>query len=72
MQRDMWKIAKSMEGKIPAPYDLRYKECIQLNEKWSSGEPNARYDAILTAFRYGFALAQRMEANKRKRGAAHE
>ena len=50
MQRDMWKIAKSMEQKIPGAYDLRYKECIQLNEKWSSGEPNARFDAILTAF----------------------
>ena len=41
-------------------------------KKWSSGEPNARFDAILTAFRYGFALAQRMEANKRKRGERNE
>lgn len=72
MQRDMWKIAKSMEKKIPGAYDLRYKECIQLNEKWSSGEPNARFDAILTAFRYGFALALRMEANRRKRVQRNE
>lgn len=72
MKRDMWKIAKSMEGKIPAAYDLRYMEVIQLNEKSLSSERNSRFDAIVTAFRYGFALAQRMEANKRKRGAAHE
>ncbi len=70
MKRDMWKIAESIKEKIPAAYDLRCIECIQLNEKWSSGGPDAKYDAILTAFRYGFALAQRMEANKRKRGAA--
>lgn len=72
MKRDMWKIAKSMEGKIPAAYDLRYMEVVQSNEKLLSSERNARFDAIATAFRYGFALAQRMEANKRKRGAAHE
>lgn len=68
MKRNMWKIAK--ETKIPMAYDLTYGEVLQIKEKYESGETNARFDAILTAFKYGFALAQRMEANKRKRGAA--
>lgn len=53
-------------------YDLTYSEVIQIKEKYESGETNARFDAIVTAFRYGFALAQRMEANKRKRGERNE
>ena len=63
----MWKIAKEIE--IPMAYDLTYSEAVQIKEKYESGETNARFDAILTAFRYGFALAQRLEANRRKRGA---
>lgn len=51
-------------------YDLTYGEVFQIKEKYESGEADARFDAIVTAFKYGFALAQRMEANKRKRGAA--
>ncbi|WP_346664003.1 hypothetical protein [uncultured Merdimonas sp.] len=68
MKRNMWKVAK--ETRIPMAYDLTYGEAIQIKEKYESGETNAKFDAIITAFRYGFALAQRMEANKRKRGAA--
>lgn len=64
----MWKIAK--ETRIPMAYDLTYGEAIQIKEKCESGETGAKLDAILIAFKYGFALAQRMEANKRKRGAA--
>lgn len=67
MKRNMWKVAK--DARIPMAYDLTYSEVIQIKEKYESGETNARFDAIITAFRYGFALAQRMEANKRKRGA---
>lgn len=67
MKRNMWKVAK--ETRIPMAYDMTYSEVIQIKEKYESGETNARFDAIITAFRYGFALAQRMEANKRKRGA---
>lgn len=70
MKRNMWKIAESMKGSIPSAYDLTYGEAVELKEKYESGECNARFDALLTAFRYGFALAQRMEINKRKRGAA--
>lgn len=66
MKRNMWKVAK--ETRIPMAYDLTYSEVIQIKEKYESGETNARFDAIITAFRYGFALAQRMESNKRKRG----
>ena len=62
----MWRITEEIE--IPMAYDLTYGEFVQLKEKYESGETNARFDAILTAFKYGFALAQRMEANKRKRG----
>lgn len=70
MKRNMWKIAK--EIKIPIAYDLTHSEAVQIKEKYESGETNARFDAIMTAFKYGFALAQRIDANKRKRGAAHE
>ena len=63
----MWRITEEIE--IPMAYDLTYIEVLQIKEKYESGETNARFDAILTAFKYGFALAQRMEANKRKRGA---
>lgn len=64
----MWKIVK--ETRIPMAYDLTYGEAVQIKEKYESGETNARLDAITIAFKYGFALAQRMEANKRKRGVA--
>ena len=66
----MWKIAKEIE--IPMAYDLTCGEAIQIKEKYESGETSTKLDAILIAFKYGFALAMRMEANRRKRGAAHE
>ena len=64
----MWKIAKETE--IPMAYDLTYGETNQLIERYESGETGARFEALTSAFKYGFALAQRMEANKRKRGVA--
>lgn len=64
----MWKIVK--ETRIPMAYELTYGEVVQIKEKYESGEADARFDAIVSAFKYGFALAQRMEANKRKRGVA--
>lgn len=64
----MWKIAKEIE--IPMAYDLTYGEVNQLRERYESGETDARFEALTAAFKYGFALAQRMEADKRKRGAA--
>lgn len=39
-------------------------------KRHESGERNAKFEALLTAFKYGFACTQRMETNKRKRGAA--
>ena len=51
-------------------YDLTYGEVNQLRERYESGETDARFEALTAAFKYGFALAQRMEADKRKRGAA--
>ena len=66
MKRNMWKIAEGT--KIPTAYDITYGEIVQLKERYESGERNAKFEALLTAFKYGFACAQRMEVNKRKRG----
>ena len=68
MKRNMWKIAEGT--KIPTSCDITYGEIVQLKERYESGERNAKFEALLTAFKYGFACAQRMEVNKRKRGGA--
>lgn len=67
MKRDMNEIVDKMRGKIPEAYQLRYDECNELVDKSREHSPDATTRAILTAFRYGFALAQRYEANRRKR-----
>ena len=60
--------------KVPERYQLVYSEWLQLAGEARGPRRDDALDAILKAFKYGFALAIRMEANKnnRKRGVAHE
>lgn len=66
MKRNMKKIANEIQGRIPNGYALSYGECVELSQLIDSEK---EYDAICIAFNYGFALAQRYEKNRRKRGA---
>lgn len=69
MKRNMFKIADGMSGKIPSAYSMSCAEGVQLREICYSG----RYlDALHIAFKYGFALALRMEANRRKKAVANK
>lgn len=63
MKRDMMKTAASMEGKIPAMYDMSREETRDLIMKAQEGKA---FDAIACAFRYGFALGQRYESRHGK------
>lgn len=65
--RDMNKIVSNV--KIPKGYQLVCSEWLQLAKEARGPRGDDALDAVLKAFKYGFALAQRMEANKRKRGA---
>lgn len=66
--RDMNKIISNV--KIPERYQLVCSEWLQLAKEARGPRGDDALDAVLKAFKYGFALAQRMQANKRKRGAA--
>lgn len=66
--RDMNKIVLNV--KVPEEYQLVCSEWLQLAKEARGPRKDDALDAVLKAFKYGFALAQRMEANKRKRGAA--
>lgn len=61
MKRDMEKIAEEMKNKIPESYLLSLPEYKYLANKARGKEPDAAYDAVAMAFRYGFALGQRHE-----------
>lgn len=67
MKRNMTKIAEQIKGKIPDAYQLKGSEWLELAEKAREPYPDALWDALIIAFRYGFALAQRYEKNKRKK-----
>lgn len=54
MKRDMYKTVAATE--IPYRYDMNLAECRTLADKAREGK---LYEAISTAFTYGFALGQR-------------
>lgn len=66
--QDMNKIVSNV--KVPEGYQLVCSGWLQLAEEARGPRRDDALDAVLKAFKYGFALAQRMEANKGKRGAA--
>ena len=59
MNRDMIKTAQKAETNVPANYDLNSSEIIDLMKKARSGSPDDTYNAIITAFKYGFVLGHR-------------
>ena len=55
-----------MKGRIPERYSLTMNECSRLVKKARGSMPDDTWDAIIMAFEYGFALAQRYEKCKNK------
>ncbi len=58
-KRNMEQTAKKTVGKIPTAYDISVDELYRLIID------KDRYNAIVTAFRYGFALGTRARDKKR-------
>lgn len=65
MKRDMQKIANEIRKKVPDQYDLKVGDLILLNDMIENDFQDGKYDALQMAFYYGFALALRMEKNKK-------
>lgn len=65
MSRDMIAIAEAIGEKIPYPYDLTMGN---LQTLYAMGKAGKHFDAYVTAFRYGYAMALR--ATKRQTAAA--
>ena len=61
MKRDMMKTVETVKGKgiIPTAYDLDSSEMKTIYEMFLSGDP---FDAISTAFDYGFVLGARAQS----------
>lgn len=59
MTRDMKKTAEKATREIPSNYDLNSSEIIDLMKKARKGSPDDTYNAIITAFKYGFVLGHR-------------
>lgn len=65
MKRDMQKIANEIRKKVPDQYDLEGDNLILLKDMIVNDFPDGKYAALQMAFYYGFALALRMEKNKK-------
>ena len=59
MVRDMKKTAEKAERNIPDSYDLYSNEIEKLMEQARCHSANETYEAIITAFNYGFVLGHR-------------
>lgn len=66
MKRNMEKIIDEMTGRIPERYELTGGEWLRLVKKARGPMPDDTWNAIIMAFEYGFALAQRYEKRKNK------
>lgn len=55
--------------KIPNTYQLRCSEWLQLATEAKAPHRDAALDAVLKAFKYGFALGLRAERNRRRSAA---
>ena len=60
MKRNMIQTADLVKGHIPVRYDITSDEFQQLHEILHSGS-DGEFDALATAFRYGFVLGARAE-----------
>ena len=61
MKRDMMKTVSEVKGRIPRAYGLGFNECLELTKQAAGGDANAAFEAINTAFEYGFVLGARCE-----------
>ena len=70
MIRNMEKVVSETRGKIPRGYNLSCDECIRLVKlvkiAVGEGDSNGAFEAICTAFNYGFALGKRCEKRQKK------
>lgn len=67
MIRNMEKVVSETRGKIPGGYNLSCDECIRLVKMAvGGGDSNGAFEAICTAFNYGFALGKRCEKRQKK------
>ena len=68
MIRNMEKVVSETRGKIPRGYNLSCDECIRLVKMAveGGGDSNGAFEAICTAFNYGFALGKRCEKRQKK------
>lgn len=67
MIRNMEKVVSETRGKIPNGYQLTYMECVRLVKMAvGGGDANSAFEAICTAFNYGFALGKRCEKRQKK------
>ena len=61
MTRNMTKTVEKVKGHIPDAYDLTVVELQELHEILHDSSRDGEWDALCTAFRYGFALGARAE-----------
>ena len=59
MIRDFRKTAEKAHHNIPDYYGMRGQEIIDLMKQARDRDPEETYQAIVTAFRYGFVLGNR-------------
>ena len=57
--RNMKQTADKASNNIPSTYDLNSTELRELISKARQADPNDSYDAIVTAFMYGFVMGHR-------------
>lgn len=61
MARNMIKTVDKVKGSIPDVYDLTIVDLQELHEILHDSSRDREWDALCTAFRYGFALGARAE-----------
>ena len=59
MKRDMNKTAERADSQIKDAYDINILEVQELINKARNGSRYDAFDAIVTAFKYGFVLGHR-------------
>ena len=57
--RNMKQTADKASNNIPSTYDLNSTELSELIKQARNADPNETYDAIVTAFLYGFVMGHR-------------
>ena len=61
MKRNMVQTADKVKHHIPERYDLTIEELQELRTIMHGGSCECEFDALITAFRYGYVLGVRAE-----------